>query len=55
METMRRGWASDAIVWFQLEHQPNRLQALEVYASELVSTYTIAWFGNGGFVEVLKP
>jgi hypothetical protein len=40
--------------WFQLGHQPKRLQALGIYDPELVHTYTRAWFGDGGFVEALR-
>lgn len=49
-----RPLSHEAWEWFQLGHQPERLQALGIYDSEIVHVYTRAWFEDGGFVEALR-
>lgn len=38
---------------FQLQHQPEKLKALGIFDDNLISTFTRAWFADGGFVEAL--
>ncbi|MBD6618972.1 hypothetical protein FNW02_24910 [Komarekiella sp. 'clone 1'] len=38
---------------FKIQHQPEKLKALEIYDEKLVRKFTNAWFEDGGFVEAL--
>ena len=39
---------------FQLQHQSDKLKALGIFDEKIVSSFTRAWFDDGGFVEALR-